>query len=152
MARFGHSLLDAVIESAIWTVASGILLRFDLRRTRRTEARLEENGQIRAYMRYPDSRPGSLSGIWNMGIATPSTGWIDFQPAVYDTLEPSGRPMKIKVLKVLPERRPISSRERKYIGGLGIRAMSVVTEKGKVEIASSPESLEKLVDALEGRP
>jgi hypothetical protein len=35
---------------------------------------------------------------------------------------------------------------------LGIRAMSVVTEKGKVEIASSPESLEKLVDALEGRP
>ncbi|MCB5275396.1 hypothetical protein BJG92_02944 [Arthrobacter sp. SO5] len=25
------------------------------------------------YIRYPDSRPGSLSGIWNMGVATTSS-------------------------------------------------------------------------------
>ena len=47
------------------------MLASEWRRTGRTQARLTENGQVHAYVRYPDSLPGSLSGIWNMGIATP---------------------------------------------------------------------------------
>ena len=85
-----------------------------------------------------------------MGIAMPSAGWIDFQPAVYDTLEPSRRPEKIKVLDMCPGRRRISGSKRKYIGGLGIQAMSLVTEKGIVEIAGRPESLDRLVVAVKG--
>ncbi|GLB68755.1 hypothetical protein AHIS1636_31970 [Arthrobacter mangrovi] len=149
---FGRPLLDASIESGMWTAASGIVWAFESRRSRRTAARLDEHGQVLAYVRYPDSRPGSLSGIWNMGIATPQVGWIDFQPAVYDTLEPSGRPMKIQVLEVRPERRAISGRERKYVSGLGNQAMTVVTETGRVEIAGDPDSLDKLADAAKRRP
>lgn len=144
---FGHSLLDAVIEATFWTVLSGIALVFELRRNRKVQARLEEKGQIRAFLRYPDALPGSLSGIWNMGIATPRAGRIDFQPAVYDTLEPSGRPTHIEVLEVLPGRRQISSKERKYIGGIGaLQVMSLLTDQGRVEIAASQNSLAKLVD------
>jgi hypothetical protein len=145
---FGDPLLDATIEASIWTVFSGIALTYGLRRNRRVKARLEEKGQIRAYLRYPDSLPGSLSGIWNMGIATPGRGRIDFQPAVYDTLEPSGRPTRIQVLEVLPGRRPISREDRKYIGGIGIlQVISLLTDQGRVEIAASPDSLSKLVAA-----
>lgn len=87
-----------------------------------------------------------------MGIATPRSGWIDFQPAVYDTLETSGRPTKIEVLEARPERRPISGGEWKYISGLGNQAMTVMTEAGRVEIAGSPDSLDKLADAAKRRP
>lgn len=143
---FGRPLLDAFIEATFWTVLSGIALVFELRRTRRVKARLEEKGQIRAFLRYPDALPGSLSGIWNMGIATPGAETIHFQPAVYDTLEPSGRPTQIKVLKVLPGRRPISGKERKYIGGIGnLQVLSLLSDQGKVEIAASPDSLASLL-------
>lgn len=142
---FGRPLLDALFDATFWTVISGITLVFELRRSRKVKARLEEKGQIRAFLRYPDALPGSLSGIWNMGIATPSGGLIDFQPAVYDTLEPSGRPTQIKVLEVFPERRPISSKERRYIGDIGsIQVMSLLTDQGRAEIAASPEALAKL--------
>ena len=146
----GDPLLDSLFGATFWTVASGIMLASEWRRTGRTQARLTENGQVHAYVRYPDALPGSLSGIWNMGIATPRAGWIDFQPAVYDTLEPSGRPEKIKVLDMLPGRRWISRSERKYIGGFGIQAMALVTESGIVEIAGRPESLDRLVAAVDG--
>jgi hypothetical protein len=143
---FGRPLLDAFIEATFWTVLSGIALVFELRRTRRVKARLEEKGQIRAFLRYPDALPGSLSGIWNMGIATPRAERIDFQPAVYDTLEPSGRSTQIKILEVLPGSRPINSKDRKYIGGIDdLQVMSLLTDKGKVEIAASPDSLAKLI-------
>jgi hypothetical protein len=146
----GRTPIDAIINAAIWTVISGMILAFELRRRGRTKARLDAHGQIMVYMCYPDSLPGSLSGIWNMGIAKPDGRSIQFQPAVYDTLEPSGRPIEINVIQVLPERRPITSKERKYVGGIGIQVMSLITEKGKVDIAGSSESLAKLVDALEG--
>jgi hypothetical protein len=145
---FGNPLLDAVIEASLWTFFAGIALVCGLRRNRRVKAHLEEKGQIRAYLRYPDSLPGSLSGIWNMGIATRGQGRIDFQPAVYDTLEPSGRPTRIQVLEVLPGRRPISREDRKYMGGIGIlQVISLLTDHGRVEIAASPDSLSKLIAA-----
>ncbi|MGO4587139.1 hypothetical protein AB4Z38_25150 [Arthrobacter sp. 2RAF6] len=101
-----------------------------------------------AYIRYPDSPAGSLSSIWNQGIATPSAGSIYFQPAVYDTLEPSGRPTTIKVTDLLQDRRKDSGKDRRYIQFYGIQAMTLLTEDGKVEIAAPPESLDKLAEAL----
>lgn len=56
-----------------------------------------------------------------MGIATPRVGRIDFQLAVYDTLEPSGRPTTLHVVDLSTERRKISGKEKKYISGFESR-------------------------------
>jgi hypothetical protein len=55
----------------------------DIRRERKTAARLDSQGGTLVYVRYPDSRPGSLSGIWNMGVATfDEAAGMKFRPAV----------------------------------------------------------------------
>ncbi|EMY35726.1 hypothetical protein D477_002723 [Arthrobacter crystallopoietes BAB-32] len=149
---FGGPLLDAVFQAAVNAVMSGVILFFIVAGMRKTAARLEANGQILAYVRYPDARPGSLSSIWNMGIATPHAEWIESQPAVYESLVPSGRPTKICVLEVFPERRLIRGSERNYIAGLGNQAMTIRTEQGRVEIAASPKALDELVDAFTRGP
>lgn len=148
MAVGRHSLADSAITAFVWTLGYWLLAVFGIRRSRKTKARLEENGQIMAYIRYPGSRPGSLSSIWNQGIATPSAGSIHFQPAVYDTLEPSGRATTIKVQGLLPGRRKVSGKDRKYIQVYGIEAMTVLTDEGNVEIAAHPESLDRLSGLL----
>ncbi|MGO4856537.1 hypothetical protein [Arthrobacter sp. 2MCAF14] len=148
MAVGRHSLADSAITAFVWTLGYWLLAVFGIRRSRKTRARLEETGQIMVYIRYPDSRPGSLSSIWNQGIATPSAGSIHFQPAVYDTLEPSGRATTIKVQDLLPERQKLSGKDRKYIRVNGIQAMTVLTDEGKLEIAAHPESLDRLSGVL----
>ena len=104
--------------------------------------RLDEEGQVRAFIRYPDSFPGSLSSIWNQVVATPTAGSIRFQPAVYDNLEPSGRPTEFRVRKVFPERRKVTGKDRKYMPAYGFRAITLLTDGSKVELAASPESLD----------
>jgi hypothetical protein len=145
----GHPLEDALITAFMWTLSYGFVAYIGVRRRLKAKARLEEQGQVMAYVRYPDSPPGSLSSTWNQGIATPSAGSIHFQPAVYDTLEPSGRATTITVEDLLPERRKVTGKDRKYIQGYWLQAMTLVTENGKVEIAGSPESLDKLSRFLE---
>jgi hypothetical protein len=134
---------------------TGLLAYCSLRNKAKTHSqssprrtRLEESGQIKVYIRYPDSRSGSLSRLWNQGIATPSAGSIHFQPAVYDTLEPSGRATTINVQDLLPERRKVSGKDRRYIQAHGIQAMTLLTDEGTVEIAAHPESLDRLSDVL----
>ncbi len=104
-----------------------------------------------AYIRYPDSPAGSLTSIWNQGIATPSTGSIHFQPAVYDTLEPSGRATTIKVQELLPQRRKLRGKDGRYIQVPGLEAMTLLTDEGKVDVAARPESLDKMSEVLGGR-
>jgi hypothetical protein len=134
------------------TLVYGLFALFQIRKVRKTRQRLDEHGQFRAFIRFPDSRPGSLSGIWNQGIATPAAGSIRFQPAVYDNLEPSGRPTELKVQEVLPERRKVSGKERKYMPAYGFQAVTLLTEGGRVELAASPESLDKLTGVAESGP
>jgi hypothetical protein len=125
---------------------------FRIRNTRKTKQRLDAHGQFRAFLRYPDSRPGSLSGIWNQGIATPGSESIRFQPAVYDNLEPSGRPTELKLREVLPERRKVGGKERKYMPVYGFQAVTLLTDEGNVELAASPESLDRLAKAVLSGP
>lgn len=125
---------------------------FRIRNVRKTKQRLDARGQFRAFLRYPNSRPGSLSGIWNQGIATPGSGSIRFQPAVYDNLEPSGRPTELKVREVLPERRKVGGKERRYMPAYGFQAVTLLTDEGNVELAASPESLDGLVRAVASGP
>ncbi|MEV8146790.1 hypothetical protein AB0O52_01425 [Arthrobacter sp. NPDC080073] len=148
MAVGRRGLADSVITAIVWTLGYWLLAVFGMRQRRKARARLKEDGQIMAYIRYPDSRTGSLSSLWNQGIATPSAGSIHFQPAVYDTLEPSGRATTIKVQDLLPGRRKVSRKDRKYIQVYGIEAITVLTDEGAVEIAAHPESLDRLSEVL----
>ncbi|POH60175.1 hypothetical protein [Arthrobacter glacialis] len=143
-----HDLTYALTTAFVWTLFYWLFAVVQVRRRRRTKVRLEGHGQIMVYLRYPDSRPGSLDSIWNQGIATPSPRTIQFQPAVYDTLEPSGRPTTIKIQELLPGRRKMNGKDRKYIPVYGLQAMTLMGDGGKVEIAAHPEALDKLGEVL----
>ena len=143
-----RDLTDALITSFVWTLIYCLFAVFQLRRRRQSKARLEDHGQILAYIRYPDSPTGSRRSIWNQGIATDGAGSIHFQPAVYDTLESSGRATTITVQKLVTERRKVTGKDRKYIPVYGLQAMTLMTNDGKVEIAARPESLDKLIVVL----
>ena len=148
----GRDLVDALLSAFMNTLIYWLVTLVHLRNRRKTKQRLDENGQFRAFIRYPDSRPGSLSGIWNQGIATPDAGSIRFQPAVYDSLEPSGRAAEFKVQEVLPDRRKVSGKDRKYLPTSGYCAVTMLTDGGKVELAASPESLDRLAKVLVSGP
>jgi hypothetical protein len=134
------------------TLVYWLFALFQVRNLSKTKRRLDEHGQFRAFIRYPDSRPGSLSGIWNQGIATPGAGSIRFQPAVYDNLEPSGRPTDVKVRELLSERRKVTGKERKYLPAYGFHAVTLLTDGGRAELAASPESLERLAEVVRSGP
>lgn len=143
-------LADAAVHTIMNTLVYWLLALFQIRNLRKTNARLKEHGQLRAYIRYPESRPGSLSRIWNQGIVTPAAGSLQFQPAVYDNLEASGRATTLIVERVQPERWKVTGKNRKYIGSFGMYAVTVLTDRGTVELAASPESLDRLAEALAG--
>lgn len=95
-----RGLVDALVSAFCNTLVYWLLAMFQIRNVRKTRQRLDEKGQFRAYVRYPDSLPGSLSGILNQGKATPGNGSVRFQAAVYDSLEPSGRPPELRVHEI----------------------------------------------------
>lgn len=119
-------------------------------RGRKREARLTANHQIRAYIRYPEDRPGSLSTIWNQGIATPSAGSILFQPAMYEDLVPSGKPTLFSLKELQPGVRKLTGKDSHYVGRTGLQVMTMLTESGqKVEIAARPEALQAIKKIVE---
>lgn len=115
-----------------------------LRTSRKERKELDGKGQLRAFIRYPDSLPGSLSGIWNPGVVTPTEGTLRFQPAVYESLESVGRATNFTVADV-SERWTITGKDRKYLpASAGYEAVTLATDKGRLELAASPESLDLL--------
>lgn len=83
---FRNRFDDALFTALFYTLVIAGGLHFTQKRFRKTKARLDEQGQSLMFLRYPNARPSSLSGVWQMGIASPTAGRIDFQPAVYDEL------------------------------------------------------------------
>ncbi|MET1086468.1 MAG: hypothetical protein ABWY04_05005, partial [Arthrobacter sp.] len=67
---WGQELEKTIFNAVFWFVFTVVAWYLDARRQRKTAAKLENQGEMLVYVRYPDSRPGSLSGIWNMGVAT----------------------------------------------------------------------------------
>ncbi|NUT69597.1 hypothetical protein [Pseudarthrobacter sp. C4D7] len=144
----GRTLEDAVTTAVIWTLGYAAFAYIGLRQRLKAKARLDDHGQLRAYIRYPETLSGSLGRIWNQGILTPGDGTLLFQPAVYDSLEPSGRPVTLKVRGVLPERRKVTGKDRGYIQEFDVQALTLLTDGGTVEIAGRPETLEQLAERL----
>jgi hypothetical protein len=151
LLSFGRPLLDAFLSSLFWVVVMGFSLYFTSRRLRRTASELEAHGQVLAYIRYPHSHPDSLSGIWNRGIATLAPGKLVFQPAVYDSLVPSGRATTFTVLAATHENQKLERQDSKYIGELGFRSITLTTDEADIEVAAAPASLQKVFDAVIAR-
>lgn len=139
-----HDPLGAVFRSFTNSAIYWVVAVVYLRKAREQTRLLSEKGEMRAFLRYPDSLPGSLSGIWNPGIVTPTEGALRFQPAAYETLESSGRSTNFTVADV-SDRWTIAGKDRKYLpASAGYEAVTLATDKGRVEIAASPESLDLL--------
>jgi hypothetical protein len=147
---WGRRPEDVFFNAAMWAVFLAGSWYFDARRQRKMEAKLEALGGMLVYVRYPDSLPGSLSGIWNMGVASfAGTGGLHFQPAVYDTLEPSGRPTMFSALAVVAaEPRTLDRKDSKYVTQRGFQAIRLSADKGDIEVAALPETLQKILDAI----
>ncbi|TQJ36756.1 hypothetical protein FBY36_4064 [Arthrobacter sp. SLBN-122] len=115
---FGEAFDSALVSGLFYALILAGGTYFTQKRFRGTAARLDERGQSLMFLRYPNSLPGSLSGVWQIAIATPAPGRIDFQPAVYDELIASGRSRALTALRTtgsLPARttsRPCRSASR----------------------------------------
>lgn len=147
---FRESIGGALFNALLYTLFLAGGTYFTQKRFRKTAARLEEHGQSLMFLRYPNSRPGSLSGVWQMGVATPSTGRIDFQPAVYDELIPSGRSRALTGLHVAGMLPRIADRNDTRHGvPFGFRIMTMESDGGAIELAASPDMLQKIQKAVE---
>lgn len=147
----GHPLGEVLFNAALWAVFVAASWSIDARRQRKTAAKLDSQGGMLVYVRYPDSRPGSLSGIWNMGVASFETAGLKFQPAVYDTVEPSGRATTFRILGAESSgTRKIGRKESRYVTHVGYQAIRLTTDKGAIEVAGGPESLRKILNAATG--
>ncbi|KUM33382.1 hypothetical protein AR539_15680 [Arthrobacter sp. EPSL27] len=147
---WGRRPEDVFFNAAMWAVFLAGSWYFDARRQRKMEAKLETLGGMLVYVRYPDSLPGSLSGIWNMGVASlAGTGEMTFQPAVYDTLEPSGRPTTFSAMTAVSnEPRTLDRKDNKYVTQRGFQTIRLATDKGDIEVAALPETLRRIHDAI----
>jgi hypothetical protein len=147
---FQDSLDSALFGALLYSLFLAGGTYFAEKRLRRTKARLDEHGQSLMFLRYPNSLPGSLSGVWQMGIATPAPGRIDFQPAVYDGLIPSGRTKALTRLSITdaPPRKT-NRNDNKHGVPFGFQVVTLDSDGVVIEIAASPATLEKIHDAVE---
>ncbi|WP_461186773.1 hypothetical protein [Arthrobacter sp. Z4-13] len=146
---FARRLDQAIFNAVFYALFIGGGWYFTVKRFRKTAARLAEHGQTVMFLRYPNSLPGSLSGIWDMGVATPSPGRIEFQPAVYDTLVPRGSSKSLTGLRVLAPPRRRERTDSKQGIPLRFQVMALQSDGGVLEIAASPETLQKIQETLD---
>jgi hypothetical protein len=144
----GRRLDDATASAVFYALLMSGGWYFTSKRFGKTSARLAEHGQVVIFLRYPNSLPGSLSGIWDMGVVTPASGRIEFQPVVYDTLIPTGRSKSLTGLSVLSPPRRAERRDSKQGIPWGFQVMALQSDRGVIEIAASPETLQKIQEAI----
>lgn len=143
----GGGLDDALANAIFYGLLLGGGLFFVSQGFRETAAPLAGNGQALMFLRYPGAPPGSLRGTWETGIASTDAGWINFQPAVHDTLAPTGRSKALTGLRVVsPPRRPQHKDTQQGLPP-GFRIMNLDSDGGAIEIAASPATLRKIQDA-----
>jgi len=146
---FRENILSALIKALFYVLILAGGLYFTRKRSRKAKARLDQHGQSLMFLRYPDSLPGSLSGYWQMGVATPAQGRIDFQPAVYEDLVPSGRSRALTGLRGTDTPSRASTRlDQKQSVPSGFRVITMDSDGGIIEIAASPDTIRKLEDAV----
>ncbi len=144
----GGDLDDAVANAAFYALMIGGGVFF-LTRFPTDIAKLNEPGTLVIFLRLPDSSPGSLSSTWQVGIASPGPGRIDFQPTVHNELIPSGRSKALTGLRATgsPPRKA-SRHDGKQEVPLDFHIISLNSDRGVIEIAASPATLQNLQRAV----
>jgi hypothetical protein len=147
---FGDEFDSALVSGLFYGVIFAGGTYFTQRRFRRTAARLDEHGQSLMFLRYPNTLPGSLSGVWQMGIANAAPGRIDFQPAVYDELIPSGRSKALTGLHITdPAPRTATRNDYRQAVPFDYQIITLDSDGGVIEIAATPATLQRITDAVE---
>jgi hypothetical protein len=133
--RLGHPLGQTLVTAAVY---AALMVSVHHLTTRNTDARLDAQGAILVYVRYPDVLPGSLSGIWELGVATfEEPARMRFQPAASETLQAVGRATTFSALAAAsPEPRKINRKERKCVPYQVVDAIRLTTDKGDMEVAA----------------
>lgn len=147
----GSPLDDALANAVFYALLAGGGLFFAAKQVRATAGTLDRDGQALVYLRYPNSLPGSLSGIWEMGVATPGPCRIDFQPAVYDELIPSGRSKVLAALRVLSPPRKATHKDSKQGLPFDFQIITLESDRGVIEIAASIDILQRIQEAIGSR-
>ncbi|MDQ1053097.1 hypothetical protein QE394_001025 [Arthrobacter sp. SORGH_AS 212] len=145
----GRNAGFAAINGIFYGLAVAAMTLFAQRRFRKTDARLDERGQALMFLRYPDARPGSLSTIWQMGIADPAPGRIDFQPAVYEDLVPTGRSKALTGIGSISAPRYAHREDNRHDVPPGFQVVSAESDGGLIEIAARPKTLQRIREAIE---
>ncbi|MFC8302475.1 hypothetical protein ACFUCV_02175 [Specibacter sp. NPDC057265] len=143
-----RTLGQAALHSAVWTGFMALWWFVPEGMRRRKERKLAAEGQFLAYIRYPQARPGSLESIWDQGILTPGLGSFQFQPALYDTLEPSGGARTFTVVEVSRELRELKRRDSAHIRVRDCLATTVTTDLEVIDLAAGAATLQKIIDQL----
>lgn len=135
---------DAIANAVFYALIFSGVIFLTARRSRATSAELDRAGQSLMYLRYPNSLPGSLSGIWEMGFATAGPGRIDFQPALNDELVPSGRNKALTALRVMSLPRKASHKDTHQGLPVAFLIITLESDSGIIEVAANLHTLQKI--------
>ncbi|MDQ0768898.1 hypothetical protein QF031_001647 [Pseudarthrobacter defluvii] len=141
----GASLEDAIANAVFYALMIGGGLFFLTKRFPTSTATLDDQDKSVMFLRFPHSPPGSLSSSWQRGIASPGPGRIDFQPALYEQLVPSGRSKALTGLRAT-DSPPRKANHHDHQQDVPLDFLVVVMESdgGVIEIAASPATLRKI--------
>lgn len=144
------SLDDAISNAVFYALMIGGGVFFLTKRFPTTAEKLDERGNLVVFLRFPDSSAGSLSSIWQMGIARPGDKRIDFQPIVDDTLIPTGRSKAFTGLGTtgVPVRKA-NRHDNQQDVPLDFRILTLDSDGGVIEIAAGPATLQKIQHAAQ---
>ena len=140
----GGELDDAVANAVFYALLIGGGVFF-LTTFPTGTVKLDEPGKFVIFLRFPGSSPGSLNSTWQVGIASPGPGQIDFQPTIHDELIPSGRSKALTGLRVMESPpRKANRHDGKQEVPLDFQIISLTSDRGVIEIAASPAALRNL--------
>ncbi|WP_434620348.1 hypothetical protein [Arthrobacter sp. A5] len=145
---FGSEWSEALSRPAGWMIVYVIFSATTIRQRQRRDAKLKAEGKTLAYIRYPNALLGSLSSTWNRGTAVLKPGKIEFQAAVYESLEPSGRPTTFTVMDAVTETKKLQLRQAKYITETGLQTMTLKTTTTDIEIAAYPKTIQEILQVV----
>lgn len=138
----GNTWSYGIFSTLFYFVWWGGLYYLYARQTRKRKNVLATRG-IFVYLRYPDSRPGSLQDMWAGGTAICHPHQIVFQEVMSGSDVPLGRPITLDILGPAGPPQSVSGGKSRRIPP-GLRVLVLALPHGTVEIAAEPAALEEL--------
>lgn len=150
---FGRPVEDALIQVLVMAAFFFLLLLLSRGVRGRRERRLLAEGLVQVFVRFPEAEDGSLDAIWNPGRARVTTGSVDFQPTQNLSGIAVGPSLHFDIHGTDVQRRIPTSTESLYLTEYalfegGRQILRLFTQKGPLDVASTPRMLDALVNRL----